>query len=561
MKRFSSLAGASGLTLLMLLASACGRTSRPGTTTATPPATAGSSAQGGAMGEGGAGSCCGSPDCSCDDTPPSPHGLVPMHRLRGVEYSNSIMDVLGVQATAPAADEARPFDAVIDDAGPWFKAAASVARDFIERGDLPEPLSCINAAADRACASAVIDELGPRAFRRPLLDAEREAFMAVYDASAPLDPKTALQDVVRALLLSPSFLFHVELSDDPDGTASEPLDSYALAARLSFALWSTTPDAELLKAAAADLTGDAALEASFQRLSQHPRAQSLPDGWGEVWLGRSQLENHEVDIHAFVLNAELRAAMMNEQVAVLRHFWQEPQPLVGLMSLDLSFVDDTLAVHYGFPAGTSGLVSITNDARVGLLGQAGILTLTSLPGRVSASKRGRFVVERLLCHPPPAPPPSESGSLGSRFPTGKSERAALEQALVSPSCAACHRLFDPFGLALAEFDGIGAYRTTDSQGQPVDAAVTLPEQVVPGGIKVTGEAGLAAALAESQPFHRCVAQQLASYLIQRNITDQTDADLVFPLGQDVADQASLAELTRSVVMSDHFRYRRLAPTP
>jgi hypothetical protein len=451
---------------------------------------------------------------------------------------------------------------VIDDAGPWFKAAANVARDFVARADLPEPFTCIAGAADRACALAVIDELGLRAFRRPLLDTERQAFSDLYDVSAKLDAKTAIEDVVRALLTSPPFLFHVELSDDPDGSAPERLDPYALAARLSFALWSTTPDPQLLDAAGSDILSDRALGAAFERLSQHPRAVALPDGWGDVWLGRSQLAQHEVDEAAFpTFGPALLTAMMGEEQAVLRDFWREPQPLVGLMGRDVSFVDDTLAGHYGFPLGTAGLATVTSDARVGLLGQAAVLTLTSLPARVSASKRGRFVVERLLCRAPPAPPPSESGSLGPQFPAGISERQAIEQQVQSPACQGCHGLFDPFGLALAQFDAVGAYRETDSQGQPIDASVTLPEPVIPGGHRVTGEAELAGVLAQSQQFQRCVAQQLASYLIHRDISEQTDADLVFPLAEAVAGQISLSELTRSVVMSDHFRYRRLAPTP
>ena len=552
------------LACLAALAAACGRTQHPGNEQTSPGA---ATASGGATELGGAAAggapCCSGAGCVCEEEPPSTHGVVPMHRLRGVEYENSINDLFGMQVDAPVVDQERPFEAVIDDAKPWLQAATTVAHETLQRADLPQPLACIKSSPDAACAQLVIDELGLRAFRRPLLQTERQAFTALYDdVAARNDAQTALEDVLRALLLSPAFLFHVELSDDPDGSAPEPLDSYALAARLSFALWSTTPDQSLLDAASADLTGDAALGAAFERLTLNERALELPDGWSEVWLGVTELNEQVVDFGTFSTFTEgLRQAMLTEQQEVLRRFWRQSVALRELPTLDLNFVDASLAAHYGFSPGVTGFVNDPDDARAGLLGQGAILTLTSLERRVSATKRGRFVLERLLCRPLPAVPPGEAGSLGAQFSPGTSERETLEQQVSRPVCQGCHGLLDPLGLALSEFDGVGAYRTQDSQGQPIDARVQLPEPLFPGGPGVSGARELGAALGENAVFQRCVAQQLASYLIQRDLSEKTDADLLEPLGQAIAEQASLPELTRRIVMSDHFRHRRMAQNP
>lgn len=555
---------------LALLGAACGHTGRNGddaSTSAgaagTAPATAGAGSGGAGGSSGGCSAAAGSAG-ACTPIPPSPHGVVPMHRLRGTEYENVVADLLGVEVAAPTPDVGRPFDAVIDDAQPWFEAARSVAHELFAKAELPEPLGCVTAAGgDRACALSVIAELGLRAFRRPLLDAETAAFTALYEQLLePEGARGALEQVVRAMLVSPAFLFHVELSDTPDVEQAERLDSYALAARLSFALWSTTPDSDLLQAASQDLSGDTALSAAYDRLAKDDRVLALPDGLGEVWLAATELERHQVDSNVLTrFNEELRLGMLGEQREMMRQFWLQPVPLRELLTLDVNYVSVALSDLYGFAPGTLGFTDVTDDARRGLLGQAAFLTMTSFERRPSASRRGKFVLERLLCVQLPETPPGEAGGLGADFPAGASERQTLQQSTASPACPACHEPMDSIGLALANFDAIGAYRTTDSQGQPIDAKVQLPEQVVPGGASLDGAIELGTALASTRRFQSCVAAQLASYLIHRNIAEETDADLVEPLADRVAEQSGLTELTRQIVMSDHFRYRRLAPKP
>lgn len=487
-----------------------------------------------------------------------------MHRLRGAEYQNSVADLFGVEVAAPAPDVGKPFDAVIDDAQPWFEAARSVAHELFAKAELPEPLGCVTAAGgDRACALSVIAELGLRAFRRPLLDAETAAFTALYDQLlASEGARGALEQVVRAMLVSPAFLFHVELSDTPDAEQPERLDGYALAARLSFALWATTPDASLLRAASEDLSVDSGLGAAYDRLAKDDRVLALPDGLGEVWLGAAELEQHQVDGNVLPsFDQELRLGMLGEQRELMRQFWLQPVPLRELLTLDVNYVSAALSNLYGFAPGTLGFTTVTDDPRIGLLGQAGLLTRTSFDRRPSATRRGRFVLERLLCLPMPEAPPGDAGQIGADFPAGASERQTLVKATEAVACQGCHAALDSVGLALAGFDAIGQYRTIDSQGEPIDTNVQLPDQVVPGGANVDGLIELSTALTSTRRFQACAAAQVASYLIHRDIAEETDADLIWPLADRVAEQGDLSELTRQIVMSDHFRYRRLAPKP
>jgi len=459
-----------------------------------------------------------------------------MHRLRGSEYRNSVRDLLGIDTAAPVPDVERPYDAIIKDAAPWIAAASSVAQQALAQGEPQPPFDCVPAeplVVDRSCALAIVDGFGLRAFRRPLLDQERTAFLRVFDDLSEADgTHMALEQTLRALLLSPAFLFHVELSDNPDGSEPERLDSYALAARLSFALWRTTPDPALLEAASVGLLEDSALTAAHDRLAGSERIRELADGLNDVWLGLEQLTTHAVDANVFPnFTYPDRLLALDAQREFLRSFLKPAQPLRQLLTLQ-------------------------TGERTGLLGQAALLTLTSSAGRTSPSRRGAFVLDKLLCQPTPAAPPNSSEALGVDYPPGQSERETVEILTLAPSCQACHRVIDPMGFALDQYDALGAPRSIDSQGYPIDASVSLPEELFPDGVSVTGLRELSQELAASPLFSSCGVQQIASYLIQRELTEATDPELVARLRQAFDADGSLEAVARSVVMSDQFRYRR-----
>jgi hypothetical protein len=463
-----------------------------------------------------------------------------MHRLRSAEYHNTIGDLLGVDATSPAPDEAKPYEALITDVTPWLAAVSSATQQLfnVPVGPLaPPPFDCVfPAGADRECATAIVDDLGLRAFRRPVLDQERVAFLRVYDDLRTTDgPLVAIEQMVRAMLLSPAFLFHVELSDDPDGDTPERLDSYALAARLSFALGRTGPDAGLLAAAKSGLDDDAAFAAEVERVQKWDRSREEADGLVDVWLGADQLGQHEVDPNVFpAWNALTARNAVSDERVFMSLFLQQGQPLNQLLTLQ-------------------------QGERTGALGQVALLALPSLPRRTSATLRGKYVLETLLCRPVPEPPPNSSTGLGVDYPAGQTERGALEAVVTSPACKACHSLLDPIGYALGNYDALGNYRDVDASGTPIDAAVTLPN----GYFATTAANGLgelAQAITSAPDFPACVAQQLASYLLHREVTPLTDPELLAQLGSGLTANASLRDLTRGVIMSNQFRYRRL-PAP
>jgi len=185
-----------------------------------------------------------------------------------------------------------------------------------------------------------------------------------------------------------------------------------------------------------------------------------------------------------------------------------------------------------------------------------VLTVTSTARRTAPLLRSKFVLEKLLCQSPPPGPPGSSGALGVDYPAGASEREALESVTKTAACQACHALISPFGYALNEYDALGAYRTVDSQGRAIDASVRLPEALFPGAPAVAGLEELSRALSQSPRFSSCTVQQVASYLIHRELSEATDPLLVTELRDAFDAGASLDTVARDVVMSDAFRYRR-----
>ncbi|HXK18448.1 MAG TPA: DUF1588 domain-containing protein, partial [Polyangiaceae bacterium] len=260
------------------------------------------------------------------------------------------------------------------------------------------------------------------------------------------------------------------------------------------------------------------------------------DGLVDVWLGADQLSQHQVDPSVFpAWNAIVASNAIDDERTFMRLFLHQAQPLNQLLTLQ-------------------------QGERTGALGQVALLALPSLPRRTSASLRGKYVLAKFLCQAVPEPPPGGSTDLGPDYPAGQTEREALEATVASPTCKTCHSLFDNIGLALGNYDALGNYRDVDASGKPINAAVTLPTPLF-AGATVNGLSELERAITAAPAFQVCVAQQLSSYLIHRDVTQLTDPDLVGQLAPRLAANASLQDLTRSVVMSDQFRYRRLPALP
>jgi hypothetical protein len=526
------------LLAVFALAIACGKSERDG------------GMQGPGSSAGGTeGSAICPPDGVCEHipepTPPAP----PLRRLSGRQYRNSVQELTGVSASAPEEDYWPLYDAEINDYEKWLGAAGEIANEaFGEAGELPALLACDPALGDRDCALSVIERFGLRAFRRPLRDEERTAFSELYDnvLGLELTHVEALREVVRAMLSSGQFLHHLELVEDPQSGVPLALDSYALAARLSFGLWNVTPTDELLNLAQQDLTASEALIGQVLGMTRSQRAQDFAD----AWLGLERLPAHTIDSSEYpAVPPDLTTLLLDEAHLFVQELLVQELPASGLLTHDVAFVNDALAAHYALaPVGSETLVRVSEplDQRQGLLGLGAFLTVTSDSRYARPLTRGGYVSERLLCSPLPVPP--DHPGVGS---AEGSVREYYEQGTVEPDCAACHGSLNPPGYALMHFDAVGRYTDTDSNGYPIDSGATLDT-----GVAVTGLIELSLALAADPRFASCLARQLLGTVLQRGVDVERDQPLLDELSLEVANGASLTKLLQLLVVSDAFRYRQ-----
>jgi len=400
-------------------------------------------------------------------------------------------------------------------------------------------------------------ELAERAWRRPVSDAEVARSLSLTSADDALDRR--LQRALVAILASPHFLYRVELHPAPDDPATvAPLDDWALAARLSYFLWSSMPDAELFELARAGrLADERVLAGQVRRMLRDARASALVTGFADQWLQLRRLESVAPDPERYpAFDAELRAAMRAETEMLFDAVLREERSVFELVDPGFTFVNERLAAHYGIE-GVEGArmrrVPLSGADRGGLLGQASILTLTSNPTRTSPVKRGKWVLEVLLDSPPDPPPAgvavldesSEAASAGSL-------RARLERHRADPACATCHAKMDALGFALEHFDAVGAWRARDGEF-PVDASAALP-----GGEIVHGLAGLRRYLAGSDELLVALTRRLMTYALGRGLGrgDRPAVERILRAlreGDTDGRGPTLSAIVLEIVLSDAFR--------
>jgi hypothetical protein len=360
------------------------------------------------------------------------------------------------------------------------------------------------------------------------------------------------------MLISPHFLFRVELDPDPQSGAAHPVGPFELASRLSYLIYRSMPDDALFDAAAQDRLKSATdVRREALRMLADPRGAALIESFAGQWLDLDELTEHEVDPALFgaAFDASLAASMRAETIAFFGAFLRENLPVSQLLDANFSFVDGRLARHYGLGAGAPALTRVTLDGkhRAGLLTQAAVLTTTSLANRTSPVARGAWVLARLLCAPPPPPPPDvpplPEGELG--MPT--SARALLEMHRKDPACAACHKAIDPIGLGLENYDAIGRWRDTD-QGAAIDATGALPD-----GTHFEGAVELGQLLARDPRVASCLATNLFTYAVSRHPAGGSADERHVQRIVDGAAGARLQDLVLGLVTSDPFRLRRGEP--
>ena len=486
-------------------------------------------------------------------------GRVTVHRLNNTEYNNTVRDLLGTSLRPaddfPTDDQSYGFDNIADvlSVSPvqvelYHRAAVTLAADVMTSAP-DRVLVCSPDPADPApCVRTIARQFGRRAWRRPLTEEEVEEAVALFQVALDSggDASEGVRLLVEHFLASPGFLFRFEIDPDPDAAGVRPLRDHELASRLSYFLWSSMPDDELLDVAdAGRLVEPEELARQIERMMADPRADALVDNFAGQWLYLRGLAEHEPDADLFPgFDGALRAAMIAETADLFRTFLHEDRPIPEMLTAALGAIDERLAAHYGEQAASR---------RRGLLGHASILTVTSYPNRTSPVKRGKWVLEQLLCSEPPPPPPGVEG-LDDQGPVTGSVRERMEQHRTDPVCAGCHQAMDPIGFALEHFDATGAWRETDS-GYEIDATGTLPD-----GATFDGAVELGAVLAADPRFTRCLSEKMLIYALGRGL-DERDAATVDRIhDQLVAGGGHLADLIALVATSEPFLYRRAEPT-
>lgn len=522
-------------------------------------------------GSGGSGAGGGGPSGALDP------GRVPLRRLNKAEYCNTVHDLLGTAQ--------RPCDQFPDDSTNFgfdtvasvqslsslnlelYEKAANALIDELMALPATDPrrtsiFTCQPAAADpKPCTLQILTGFAERAFRRPVAADELTNYVALLDV-ASAQAGTVTDGValgLRAILLSPHFLFRVELDADPNSAALHPVNDYELASRVSYALWSSMPDPTLrATAAASSLHDPAELGRQVARMLQDPKSHALTTDFVGQWLQLRDLPAAEVNAMAFpTFDQALRDAMIGETTRFFDEFFRQPLPAINILTADFTYVNARLATHYGIPApsGTDfARVSLANTTRRGMLMQGSILTVTSHPTRSSPVARGVWVLARMLCSEPP-PPPADVPTFVETPPgvmatmTMRERMAAHRQVA---TCGACHNTIDPIGLGFENFDGIGRYRATDA-GKPIDSAGQLPD-----GTMFSGPTELASILTRpGSGFDACMTEQLLTYMVGRGFADapgQAWSAHIVDLAR--ASGGSFGAAITSIVQSDLFTQRR-----
>ncbi len=436
------------------------------------------------------------------------------------------------------------------------------------RGETPSRAKifvCRPAAAseEKACARKILATLARRAFRRPASDADVNPLIEFYDRGRQAgDFDDGVQRALEALLVAPDFLIRVET--DPNGAAPGTvyrLNDFELASRLSFFLWSSIPDDELLTLAEQrKLRDPVVLQRQVRRLLDDPRSQAFVANFGGQWLHLRNLETITPDPDVYPgFDESLRLAFRRETELFFDSVLRENRSVLELLDADYTFLNQRLAEHYGV-RGVYGpqfrRVRLDDAARAnrgGLLGQGSILTVTSYPNRTSVVQRGKWILENLLGAPPPPPPP-DVPDLKPKGRDGRllSMREQLDLHRVNAVCASCHARMDPIGFALENYDGVGKWRTKDA-GLPIDASGKLPN-----GTKFTGPAELKKLLltGHRDEFITTVTEKLLTYALGRGL-ESYDAPTVRSIMREAAkDDYRLPAMISAVINSRPFQMRK-----
>jgi mono/diheme cytochrome c family protein len=408
------------------------------------------------------------------------------------------------------------------------------------------------------CAKEIIDRLATQAYRRPVTERDSGALMALYQkGAADSGFEAGIRQAIEGILASPRFVFRFE---ERPATAragqTYVLSDFDLASRLSFFLWASAPDDTLRKLAAGNrLSAPGVLDQQVKRMLADPRAEVLSSRFAAQWLRLQDLDKLNPDVRFYPdFDEQLKQAMRRETELFFTNLVREDRPVLDLFTADYTFVNERLATHYHIPGVVGGdfrKVSYPDERRRGILGHGSVLTLTSHADRTSPVLRGKWVMEVLLGTPPPAPPPNvpdldatpdaEDGRM-------RTVRERMEAHRANPACNSCHRMIDPIGLSLDNFDVTGAWRIRDN-GMPVDAASTFYD-----GTPLGGPADLRKALlSRTDVLVQTFAENLMTYALGRRLSAADMPAVRAMVRQAAAQDYKLSAFVTGIVKTSAFR--------
>jgi hypothetical protein len=413
------------------------------------------------------------------------------------------------------------------------------------------------AAEERACAEQIIGRLAHQAFRRPVSDEDLAPLMRFYDRGRTSDGfEGGVREAIAAILVSPHFLYRAE---GPVDRGSRALSDLELASRLSFFLWSSLPDEQLLSLAEkGQLSQPDVLQAQVHRMIADPRGVSLTRDFAFQWLNVVKMDSIVPSAALFQHASGVydpRPALKKELELFMDSILRSDRPVTDLLTADHTFINEQVALIYGYTdirGNGFHKVRLTDPNRYGLLGKGAVLMVTANPNRTAPVLRGAWIMERILGTPPAVPPPNvpDLGEAVKGKPATVREQTEIHRR--NPACASCHAVMDPLGFALENFDTVGAYRRIDPQSrQPIDASATMPD-----GKALAGPADLHKALASrGDQFAGIITEKLMTYAVGRHV-DHNDMPTVRAIVRKAGTGGlSFESLVMGVVGSDAFRRR------
>ena len=416
-----------------------------------------------------------------------------------------------------------------------------------------------SAKDEEPCARRILSSLGRRAYRRPFTEADLKPLMGFYVTGRKEGSfDTGIETALRAMLVSPDFLFRIERDPAASATGSvHRINDFELASRLSYFLWSSMPDDELLKLAEAGKLKDPdVVDRQVARMLEDPKSKAFVNNFAGQYLYLRNLASQKPDPDEYPdFDNNLRRAFEKETQLFFNAVMRENRPVTELIDAKFTYLNQRLAEFYSVPniyGPQFRRVELNDPNRGGILGQGSLLTVTSYPNRTSVVQRGKWVLENLLGAPPPPPPPNVP-SLETKGKHGQlSMRQAMEAHRANPVCASCHSRMDPIGFALENYNGIGQWRDKDN-GAPIDASGKLPD-----GTTFNGPAGLKQLLLTQHrdEFISTFTEKLMTYALGRGL-ESYDRPAMREIIRDAAKHdATIPSLIEAIVRSPQFQMRR-----